>query len=79
MGGLGTSDRLLLLPLLLTVGGELRVSAAASRVPGLRLGQGREQGGRREPKGKIGIGAGPQPPKPYGSLLEPETPIFGLW
>lgn len=45
MGERGPPSRLLLLPFLLTVGGEFGASAAPSRVPGLSLGQGREKGG----------------------------------
>ena len=76
MGGLEPCSRLLLLPLLLAVGGELGASVAASQVPGLSLGQGREWGGTREPKVGVGMGAGPQPPKACGFLPEPKPPSF---
>lgn len=73
MGGLEPCSRLLLLPLLLAVGGELGASAPASRVPGLSLGQGRERGETRERKVGVGMRAGPQP---WGFLPEPELPSF---
>lgn len=62
MGVLGPSTRLLFLPLLLTVGGELGAITATSRIPGLSLGQSREQGRERTKKGD-GEKQSPSPPK----------------
>lgn len=68
MGALEPCSRLLLLPLLLAVGGELGASAPASRVPGLSLGQGRAGSGvkRENEKWVLGWEQVPSLPKPGG-------------